>query len=184
MEIREIRKFIKKNIKPFKGYYDEEDLYRCSAVLTDDTYLPCVIIQEADKRTGLAIKRFEETGNDKSLHKSVGYESIVRTFVCSGNALNYFDIKNLENSKYAIPVARTGEIGGETSMGWTEFSAVMDDDEKFNFGTSFHTAFFDMPPGYSGDRIKKIIPAPGGVREKHSLIFRERPFFNCYLFDG
>jgi len=46
-------------------------------------------------------------------------------------------------------------MGGETSMGWTEFTAAMDDGKEFSFGTSFETMFFNMPEGYTADRIKK-----------------------------
>ena len=181
MEVQEIRKYIKGNIQPLCGRLGKEELYRCSATLIDNTFLPCVVIQESEYRLQLALKRFEETRKNKKLHYSAGYESIVRHFVCSGNTVNYYEIKELKPSIYAIPIERMGEIGGETSMGWTEFIVFMDDGSDFCFGTTFEEIFFDMPEGYTADRIKKIIPAVRSEPRKHDKVFREKPFFDCYL---
>lgn len=183
MEIEEIRKYIKQNIKPLCGYSGKEKLYRCSTTLTDGTILPCVVIQEAKYHLRLALKRFEETSKDKKLHTSVGYKSIVRTFVCDGNKLNYDDIKELKESIHAIPIERMNEIGGETTMGWTEFNAIMDDGTEFSFGTPFETMFFDMPEGYTANRIKRIIPAERSKAKGANDVYREKPHFDCYLYD-
>lgn len=98
MDIEEIRKYIRLNIQPLRGYSGKEELYRCSATLNDGIVLPCVVIQEAKYHLRLALRRFEETKKDKTLHSSMGYESIVRTFVCSGNKLNSYEIKELKES--------------------------------------------------------------------------------------
>jgi hypothetical protein len=75
------------------------------------------------------------------------------------------------------------EIGGETTMGWTEFYAIMTDDKEFRFGTQFLTEFFDMPPGYSAANIARIVPAARGEQPRQEHIYREKPFFTCYV-DG
>ena len=180
MESKEIIKYVKKNFKPLKDY-DGSPLYRCSAILNDGIYLPCVAIKSTKICVDLAIKRFEETRKDKKLHKSVGYRSIVESFVCSGNRLNDYDVKSLDKSPYAIPLARMSEMGGETSMGWTEFTGVMDDGTDYCFGTTFHTIFFDMPEGYTAERLVKLIPAVRGEPRKHDEVFREKPHFECYV---
>ncbi len=181
MKIEEIRKYIEENITPLPGYSGKEKLYRCSAVLIDGTFLACVVIQDSKYYLQLALKRFEETRKNKTLHPSMGYESIVKNFVCSGNRLNYFEIKELQPSIYAIPTERMREIGGETSMGWTEFNAIMDDGAEFSFGTTFETMFFDMPEGYTASSIKKIIPTERAKAKGPSGVHREKPYFNCYL---
>lgn len=179
MNESEIKIFLKANIKPIKTV-KEGAVFRCSAYLNDGTYLPCVLFQPIESRVGLALKRFEETMNNPSLHESMGYKAIVASFVCKGNSVNHYDIKRLEDSPYAISEEHLKEIVGETSMGWTEFVGNMDDGKSFNFGTSFYTWFFDMPEGYSGKRIKKIIPAVKGQRTQGN-VYREKLFFNCYI---
>lgn len=181
MKIEEIKKYIEKNITPLPGYSSKEKLYCCSAVLTDGTFLPCVVIQDAKYYLQLALKRFEETRKNKKLHPSMGYESIVKNFVCSGNRLNYYEIKDLQPSIYAIPPERMRKIGGETSMGWTEFKAIMDDGAEFSFGTTFEIIFFDMPKGYTAERIKKIIPTERAKAKGSSEVYREKPYFSCYI---
>ena len=59
----------------------------------------------------------------------------------------------------------------------------MNDGRTFRFGTRFLTEFFDMPPGYSAADISSIVPAVRGERSDEKLIYRERPFFTCYV-DG
>ena len=73
------------------------------------------------------------------------------------------------------------EIKGETSMGWTGFSATMADGAEFRFGTAFLTEFFDMPAGYAATDIQKITPAARGTRPDDGPLLREKPFFTCYV---
>lgn len=68
-------------------------------------------------------------------------------------------------------------------MGWTEFSAIMDDNMEFCFGTPFDTMFFDMPEGYTADRIKRIVPAERSKAKGANAVYREKPYFDCYLCD-
>jgi len=111
------------------------------------------------------------------------YQSIVRVFVTNGNRLNDYDIKELSPSPSAIPVARLGEIGGETSMGWTEFYATMRDGAEFRFGTTFLVEFFDLPDDYRVTDIERITSAVRGESPRQQRIYRERPFFTCYVDD-
>jgi hypothetical protein len=81
-------------------------------------------------------------------------------------------------------VERMQEINGETSMSWTQFTVRMKDGAEFEFGTAFNMQFFNMPNGYSGSDIAKIIPATRGTaRNSGAVLFRERPFFSCFI-DG
>jgi hypothetical protein len=76
------------------------------------------------------------------------------------------------------------EIVGETSMSWTQFTATMKDGKRFQFGTAYHDEFFDMPVPYSGADIASITPAERFARPQPGVpIFREKPFFECYI-DG
>jgi len=172
MKTDDIVSFLKGNVTPVVHLQTGEEFYRCAAKLTDDTDIHCVVIQDTANRVELAQRRFKETGHD---------ESIIQSFVCSGNHLNGYDIESLKPSPYLIPVDRLGEIEGETSMGWTEFVAVMNDGETFCFGTSYHTFFFNMPDSYTGNDIVKIIPAVRNESRKHDVVYRERPFFDCYI---
>jgi hypothetical protein len=90
------------------------------------------------------------------------YRSIVRNFVATGNTINDYDIREVGLSSFAIPLARTREIKGETSMSWTEFYATMQDGAEFRFGTTFLIEFFEMPDGYTANDIQKITPAVRG----------------------
>lgn len=157
--------------------------YRCAAILTDGTFLPCVLIASSDSVTNLAVRRFEESRADAKLPAGerrwgTGFEypEIARNFVARGNRLNHEYIETLQRSRFAIPLERLRDVHGETSMSWTQFAAVMKDGEEFGFGTTFLTEFFDMPEGYGGDDIVEIIS------HKHvEPVYRERAYFTCYV---
>jgi hypothetical protein len=59
----------------------------------------------------------------------------------------------------------------------------MGDGREFCFGTAFGREFSDMPPGYVATDIQKIVPAIRGEKRKHEEVYRERPYFTCYI-DG
>ena len=179
LDEKEIIAYLKKNIKPVQS--QEGMVFRCSVTLRDGTFLPCIAFQESEPMVNLALKRFDETRTNKSLHKSVAYRAVVKSFVCSGGRVDFWEIRALLGlSPYAIPEERLREINGETSMGWTEFIGKMDDGKTFCFGTEFNIWFFEMPEGYTADRIKKITPAIRGQRS-HDRVYREKPYFTCYL---
>jgi hypothetical protein len=160
--------------------------YRCAAYLNDGLYLPCVVIASRKAATDLAVRRFDETrvstlGAFRLGRRRAGrgYREVVSTFVASGNRVNGYDIARLEKSRFAIPLARLAEVHGETSMSWTQFTAVMRDGREYSFGTTFLMEFFAMPEGYSGDDIVAVVSHKRGEGE----LFRERPFFTCRV-DG
>ena len=180
MKEKEIAEWVKSNVIPLSDrIYGKR--YRCAAILNDGLYLPCVVISSSQTKVAQALKRFDETRNDNSLHKSVGYRSIVKSFVTSGNRLNHYDIKELKLSDHALSLDRLGEIKGETSMGWTEFYGAMEDGKEFCFGTAFFQEFFCMPEGYTATQVKHITPAVRGEPRKYEHVYRERPFFECQI---
>jgi hypothetical protein len=183
MSTEEIVEFLLKNVEPLPPNPPDGKRYRASATLKDGLHLPCVVFESASRVVDLAIKRFDETRRDKSLNIMMDYRAIVRTFVTSGNTVNDYDIREVGISPFAIPLAQAREIGGETSMSWTEFYAIMRDGAEFRFGTTFLMEFFEMPDGYTANDIQRIVPAVRGETPRYEKIHRERPFFTCYI-DG
>jgi hypothetical protein len=183
MRTEEIVEFIRKNIEPLPANPPHGESYRAAATLKDGLHLPCVVFESASRYVELALKRFDETRRDNNLGFMMDYPSIVRSFVATGNTVNDYDIRDVAVSPFAIPLARAREIGGETSMSWTGFYATMTDGTEFCFGTTYSMEFFEMPPGYTARDIKKIVPAIRGEKPRHEKVYRERPFFTCYL-DG
>jgi hypothetical protein len=175
MRESEIIVWLNSNIEPLGGYDGQQRLYRCSAKLIDGTELPCVMISSLNDRVNQAIKRFKDTRHTNE------YQTIVAVFVCKGNRINPHEIKELNESPYAIPKERMREIKGETLMGWTQFIAQMRDGAEFQFGTTFSTEFFDIPKGYTAKDIIKIIPAERGQSRLKEYCYREKPYFNCYV---
>jgi hypothetical protein len=183
MRIEEIVEFLQKNIEPLPPSKPYGARYRVSATLKDGLYLPCVVFQSASHTIDLAIRRFDETRGNESLNIMQDYRAIVRNFVTKGNTLNDYDVHEIGISDFAIPLARSREIQGETSMGWTAFRGIMHDGAEFHFGTSFLMEFFEMPDGYTAKDIQKIIPAAPLEKRFTGKIYRERPFFTCFI-DG
>jgi hypothetical protein len=172
--------------------------YRCSATLSDGTFLPCVMLLNAGPTVKLAIRRFEEEKKGTGAFRSAaGYNRIVETFVTAGNKLNSYDVKSVEPSRYAIPLELLQKLRGETTMSWTGFVLEMNDGKMFSFGTTFGTEFFNLPDSYSFDDVIELhnhsyvssqgelrslrqgyLDAPGDYRS--DSVFRERPYFTCY----
>jgi len=194
----EIIRFLKTAIQPLPDS-NLGDGYRASVTLTDGLYLPCVVFRNASKVVDLAIRRFKEEQSGKSIFSKssgIGYRDIVKTFVASGNCINYYDIAKVDRSDFTFPEQVLQQIQGETKMGWTGFVAKMKDGNQFAFGTSFLFAFFDMPKGYTPDDIVEIInhtylDKDGNLKSYHApevyedfdrnLVYRERPYFECYI---
>jgi len=183
MRVEEITAWLRKNVEPLPPVAPYGERYRASATLTDGLHLPCVVFESASRYVDLAINRFEDTREKKELNIMMDYRAIVRNFVATGNTLNDYDIREVGLSPFAIPLARAREISGETSMGWTEFYATMRDGSEFRFGTTFLIEFFEMPEGYTANDIQNITPAVRGETPRIERIYRERPFFTCYI-DG
>jgi hypothetical protein len=194
-----IIRFLKDNIEPLDdSIYGLS--YRASAYLTDGVYLPCVIFRNPKSMVNLALRRFKEEQKGKGIFgkSAASYFRIVEHFVTNGNRINDYDIEKVEKSKYAFPISTLKQIQGETSMGWTGFAAKMKDGKYVGFGTSFLTEFFQMPDNYSTDDIVEIINhsyvLKNGEILSHKVpflkppddyekaeIYRERPYFICYI---
>lgn len=197
MDEKVITRFLKENIEPIDSYIYGKS-YRAAVYLKDGTYLPCVIFRSAGPLTNLALKRFKEEKNRRGLFNSAaGYYQVVKSFVTEGNRLNYYDIDSIEESKYVFPAQLYKQITGETTMGWTGFTAKMKDGKYFAFGTRLYIDFFQFPEGYQGSDVAEIInhsyvsvngelrshrvPFPEPQDYDNSLIHRERQFFECFL---
>src|SRR3954471_20534362 len=99
-----ILEYLQSDVEPFPDS-NYGDGYRCSAYLKDGTFLPCVMLRKSGPVVELAIRRFEQEKKGKGIFGSRnGYESIVKTFVASGNRVNHYDIERVEPSRFAIPL--------------------------------------------------------------------------------
>lgn len=194
-----IIRFLKDNIEPLNdSIYGLS--YRASAYLTDGVYLPCVIFRNPKSTVNLALRRFKEEQKGKGIFgkSAASYFKIVEHFVTSGNQINDYDIEKVEKSKYAFPISTLKQIRSETTMGWTGFAAKMKDGKYFGFGTRFLTDFFQMPDNYSTEDIIEIVNhsyvSKNGEIHSHNvpflkfpddwekdMIYRERPYFVCYI---
>jgi len=198
LPIEHIIKFLKTNIEPLTDTI-YGDGFRASVTLTDGLKLPCVLFRNSSKLVDLAVRRFKEEQSGKSIFSKssgFGYREIIKTFVASGNCINHYDIAKVDISDFAFPLQTLKQIRGETKMGWTGFVAKMNDGHQFAFGTSFLFDFFNLPKGYSPTNIVEIInhsylDKDGNLKSYHdpkvyeefdkSLVYRERPYFECYL---
>lgn len=194
----EIINFLRTNVQPLANTSYGQG-YRASVVLTDGLYLPCVTFRNPGIIVDLAVRRFKEEQKGKSIFiksSGLGYKEIVKSFVAKGNCINYYDIAKVEKSSFAFTNATLKQIQGETKMGWTGFVAKMNDGKEFAFGTPFLFEFFDMPQGYCSNDISEIInhsyldkdgnlksyQAPEIYEEfDRNLIYRERPYFECFI---
>ena len=178
MLLEEMASFLRDNVEPLPAQLPFGKRFRVSGVMKDGTRLPCIVFESSTNWIDLAIRRFDQTR--KAWGKQTEYRSIVSLFVTKGNTVNDYDLADISLSSNAIPLQALSQIGGETSMSWTEFYAEMSDGAEFRFGTSFLTEFFDMPDGYSATDISKITPAVRGQLPRIERIYREKPFFTCY----
>jgi hypothetical protein len=131
------------------------------------------------------MRRFKETVADNRWSPirrqrrfvNMTYPDIVGTFAATGNHIDPYDIASLEPSPFAIPAERLAEVQGESSMAWTQFTGIMSDGSEFTFGTTFLVEFFQMPAGYVATDIAGIVSHKQSSKE----VFRERPFFRCFV---
>ena len=155
--------------------------YRAAAHLRDGTCLPCVSFRNAERTVDLAIGRFEEARSNRSVHESVNYRSIVKSFTTAGNRLSPWDIARVEKSRFAIPAELRDRIyaAGETRMSWISFVGKMQDETEHWFASTFHVEFFEMPMGYSAEQLVEVFPH----RQNEGKCHQDLPFFECFL-DG
>lgn len=179
----QIAKFLVENVKPLKDI-TFIDYYRAAAYLRDGTYLPCVMFGNQTRLIDLAIRRFAATAKNAYEHRLV-----VESFVARRSAVPIYNVSSVELSPYAWPEEILRQIQGETTMGWTSFTAKMRDGKVFAFGTPFNFEFFDLPEGYTYEDIIEIhsgmIVDENGVEKEFShdwsrKCYRDRPFFYCY----
>jgi hypothetical protein len=189
--------FINTGVEPYPDVSNGVG-FRCSAYLTDGTYLPCVMLRESRSITDLALRRFEEEKKGRGIFGAGNhYRDIVKSFVASGNKVSDFDLKKIELSKYAIPLSLLKKIEGETSMAWTGFVLEMRDGNPIPFGTSFIMEFFDIPDNYTFDDVVAVhnhsyVSKNGEIKSlkqgmsiqssdyDRSQAYREKPYFDCY----
>lgn len=199
MQQEDIITFLRENIESINDSVYGSG-YRASVYLTDGTYLPCVMFRNPVRLMSLALKRFKEEMPDVSQESKseLGYYNIVKSFVTQGNCINYYDIAKVETSRFAIPFAILKQVKGETTMGWTGFVLKMKDGRCFSYGTQFRNEFFDIPEKYTFSDITEVInhsyvSKTGGLKNHqvpflkypddydHENVFREKPFFECYV---
>ena len=196
----ELISFLRNNIDPLKdnAYGDG---YRASETLIDGLYLPCAIFRNSNTVIDLAIKRFKQEQSGKGIFSKssgLGYRDIVKVFVTRGNCINDYQIAKIDFTHHAFPLEILKKIKGETKMGWTGFLAKMKDGKQFAFGTSFSFDFFDMPTGYTPNDITEIInhsylDKDNKIKSYHSpdfwnefnkdMVYREKPYFECFVDD-
>jgi len=175
-------------------------LYRCSLILKDGISIPCATLQSKTKLVELAERRIKEEMSGKGMHRGPdALNQILSTFVAHGNNINDYDIASAAPSKFAPPISLLNQIHGETCMGWTGWVFEMKDGKYFPFGTDYIMEFFQLPDGYSFDDVAKVhnhsyVSADGTIKELRrghrppdeydpNQIYRERPFFTCYIDD-
>jgi hypothetical protein len=200
LPVEEIIRFLESNIEPIPDATLGAG-YRAAVTLTDGLHLPCVLFRDAAKITGLAMRRFDEERSGKTVfskESGLGYSYIVKSFVAGGNCINHYDIAEIRSSDFAFPMQTINKIHGETRMAWTGFVAKMKDGKQFAFGTPFSFLFFAMPEGYTPGDIAEImnhayLDKDGNIKSYHARdwlaqyeqnrgpIFKDRPFFECYL---
>ena len=179
--------FLKKEIEPLSDFI-YGNRYRAAARLLDGTYLPCVVFQSKSAQLDLALRRFDELRS-----KPDQYRTVVETFVAGGSRIAEYEIKSVEASPYAWPLAILRQIHGETVMSWTAFVVEMKDGSMHSYGTSYNFEFFDLPDGYSFRDITAVhsgmvysterrMIEPFSVSPQDSVqTYREKPFLTCYL---
>ncbi len=182
----ELTDFLKTNIEPLSDQI-YGNRYRAAARLADNTYLPCVVFQSRNPQVDLALRRFDQLRTQPSQ-----YRMVVESFVSKGSHIADYEIKAVESSPFAWPLTILKQIHGETVMSWTAFVAEMKDGRMYSFGTTFCFEFFDLPTGYTHADIARIhsgmVYSPEqGLRDfsvdslKEIQVYREKPFFTCYL---
>lgn len=185
MNETEIKNYLVAHVQPLKDA-QLGNSYRASAYFRDGTYLPCVMFANPSKLVELAMRRFAETSSDE-----FQYRMVVEAFVANKSTIPIYDIARVEVSPYAWPEEILKQIHGETTMGWTSFTAKMKNGKVFPFGTPFNFEFFDLPENYSYQDIVEI--HSGMIVNEHGEetpfehdwsreCYRDKPVVNCYSY--
>lgn len=183
VDIKALVRWLREEVQPTPDICGRNS-YRCAAHLHDGLYLPCVLFREENAQIDRALEKFEESRNSdvpKPTNTRLGhYPSVVRRFVIPMNSVWIQDIARVEPSRFSIPLNRLDEILGQTAMSWTQFTVVMDDGAEFTFGTTHRIEFFEMPAGYSGTQVTRII----SHRRSSTHVYGPKPFFECFVPDA
>lgn len=164
---KELIEFLKTHIEP-TIHFRYGRCYRVAANLVDGTFLPCVLVCSSK------------------------YSS-----QSSWNRINYQEIKSFEKSRHAFPPDAYKLIAGETTMGWTGFSAKMKDGKYVAFGSQLTFEFFSMPENYDVEDITDIVNHSyitndglllyhrdaQNTQDSYAPIYREKVFFECFVDD-
>jgi hypothetical protein len=127
----------------------------------------------------------------------LAYREVVKSFVTQRNTVVPHYIAGVDKSRFAFPLGVLGQIKGETSMGWTAFVARFRDQRLLSFGTRWNQEFFELPVDYLPEGIVEIVNdsyllktgeivhhrtlKPGDWQSGKETIYREKPFFECFL---
>ena len=198
-------------LKYLEANVDQDDpIYgpqcRCSVTLTDGLFLPCVILRRTTPTVDLALRRFDEEKQGRSIFRKSKkpYQRIVRHFVTSGSTIDCHHVQSIDQSPFALPAEIMSHIHGETMMSWTGWVFEMTDGAVFSYGSTFSFDFFELPDGYSFSNVTKVhnhsfVDSDGQVipinknqadyagkrnADNQARVFRERPYFICYADGG
>jgi hypothetical protein len=148
--------------------------FRCSARLLDGTYLPCLVLREAAAEVEMVLSGWRASRLAEPPSSDEVYESNFKAIAVGGSRVSLEQIRELETSPYAISWDLLQTLPGEVDWHLLTFTGVMDDGARFLFHTSMTVAFFEMPEGYSAQRVRQVIPAAGGI--EHAYREREGVF--------
>ncbi len=168
----EIAAWLREHIQPGKAFF-AGPIYRASAYLSDGTYLPCVGFRNPDLAVDHATRALEGTRG------TAQYARLVKSSTTAGNRVSCWKIARVEKSRFAIATPLRDRIlaAGETKMGWLSFRGRMDDGTEYSFDSFGDVEFFEMPDGYSGERLIDVAPHQMGRGKS----YRALPFFECAL---
>lgn len=174
--------------------------YRAAAYIKGGTFLSCVTFRSPnyDIKSATSMLERARTG-EYTVNGSaeLAYQMQLKSLVSHGNRVSFYDIKRIVPSQFAFSPGILSQIRGETTMGWTGFSAKMSDGKYFGFGTTQEFGFFDMPEGYGKNDIIEIINhsyvlKTGELRHhqrafldnppdyKDAVVYQPLPSFECF----
>jgi hypothetical protein len=157
-------------------------VFRCSATLFDGTQLPCVVLREATAHLDLGLRYLRASvvaGREVDPSAVEQLAGLMRAYALGSSRVALEQVVSLRTCPFAIPWEILRDLPGE--LGWSPvtFTATMDDGARFGFHTAFSMAFFDMPTGYGGDRVRAVTLGADDGQHLH----RERDGFAAFVED-
>lgn len=195
-KIRFLQENIGADVSHFYGNY-----YRAAAYVRGGTYLSCVRFRSPRYDIESAARMLERArAGEYTVNGSaeLAYQSEIKSLVAYGNRVSFYEIERIVPSQNAFPPEILNQIEGETTMGFTGFSARMSDGKYFGFGTTHHFDFFELPDGYRKTDIREVINhsyvlKTGDLRYhqrafltpppdyEDAVVHWSLPFFECYM---